>query len=670
MTVAAWLPAAQPRHWEKGKNQNGAVIHCSEQCDRAEGDSKSIPLLDHPGFHRRTLSGQGAASPLDPGQRQGCPWNEPSGAWPPDTPRLQGRAALKIPAQGVLPLDAAMDIPFRLTRFLCPFPGQTEGVPTGCLLGSRQVIFAADLFVRWRPAKRLSAAVHKSCSELACRHDCHSNDMKFFKTKPSPKTAPYHPQTVIRDWGNGDAFRLADAQTGVIVFGATGSGKTSGPAKHLAYGYLAAGFGGLVLCGKKDEAPMWLQWAAETGRAKDVVIVNAQGDWRYSFLDWEASRPGEGGGFTINVVAFLDEVGGNIAGGEKTDGGGDQKFWEQALHNLNSNLVDLPVLAGLKVSLPLLRDIASSAAQSVEQVNDPRWQQNSLCYQILKEADKATEKADPEARADFDECNTYWTKNFPALAEKTRSSIMIGFTVLIHPLVTRPLRKLFSSDTNIKPEDTFDGKIIIVDLPVQEFRLAGRIANLTWKYCFQIAVLRRMQPKDGFLRPVFLWADEAQNFVSKFDSEYQAVARSAGGCTVYLTQNRESLRRVLNNDDAVDSLLGNLQAKFFCQNTGETNFWASGLLGQRYVNITSTSAGLSRQAQVLLLPGSQANENAGISRAQDKRFYVEPAVFTTLKRGGQDFNFQVEAIVYNGGHLFGNGSEERLPFKLLKFNQR
>src|SRR5271170_5554639 len=72
----------------------------------------------------------------------------------------------------------------------------------------------------------------------------------------------FHPQTVLRDWGNGQAFHLADALTGVSVFGATGSGKTSGPAKHLAYGYLAAGFGGLVLCAKKEERRQWEGWAA------------------------------------------------------------------------------------------------------------------------------------------------------------------------------------------------------------------------------------------------------------------------------------------------------------------------------------------------------------------------------------------------------------------------
>ena len=481
----------------------------------------------------------------------------------------------------------------------------------------------------------------------------------------------FHPQTVLRDWGDGHAFRLADAQTGVCVFGATGSGKTSGPAKHLAYGYLAAGFGGLVLCAKKEEAIQWQKWAQETGREDDLVIIDAKGTNRFNFMNWESERPEEGGGLSINITNLLDEVAGAIAEGDKHAGGGSEKFWADALHNLNSNLVDLAILAGIPVSLPLLREIASSAAISFEQLKDETWKKESACARILREADLATAKADPEIRADFEECKKYWEKDFPSLAEETRSSIMLNFTVLIRPLVTRPLRKLFSSDTNVTPEDTFAGKIIIVNLPVQEFRVAGRITNLCWKYCFQVAVLRRMQPanRESFLRPVFLWADEAQNFVSRFDSEYQAVARSAGGCTVYLTQNIESLRRVLKNDDAVDSLLGNLQCKIFCQNAGHTNEWAAKLLGQRWINITSTSAGSTRNESVPAMPQSPGSHNAGVSRGEQLRFFVEPSAFTTLKRGGEQHGFQVEAIVYNGGHLYSNGKES-LPFKLITFNQR
>lgn len=477
----------------------------------------------------------------------------------------------------------------------------------------------------------------------------------------------FHPQTVLRDWGNGQAFRIVDALTGVCVFGATGSGKTSGPAKHIAYAYLAAGFGGLVLCAKKEERRQWEQWARETNRLDDLVIIDATGKWRFNFLDWEASRPQEGGGFVINIVALLDEVAGAIAnaGGKAASGGGDSKFWEDSLHLLNSHLVALPVAAGLPVSLPLMRAIVNTAPLSAAQANDPAWLEASTCAAILKEADKATENAAEDVRADFLECRNYWLTEFPNLSEKTRSIITLSFSLLVHPLITRPLRNLFSTDTNIRPEDAFDGKIIIVDLPVQEFRLAGKVANLVWKYCFQISTLRRTPPteKNKYLRPVFLWADEAQNFVSNFDSEYQAAARSAGGCTCFLTQNRESYRRVLGNSDAVDSLLGNLQTKVFCQQSGETNEWAAKLLGERWIDITSTNAGVGMRAQ-------ESNQSAGVTRSQQRRYYVEPAQFTTLKRGGERNNFEVEAIVYLGGYEFTGPNGEKLPFTRLNFKQR
>jgi len=483
----------------------------------------------------------------------------------------------------------------------------------------------------------------------------------------SNKLPEFHPQTVIRDWGNGDAFRLADALTGVCVFGATGSGKTSGPAKHLAYGYLAAGFGGLVLCAKPSEKQQFVEWATDCGRADDLVIVDASGANRFNFMAWESSRPEAGGGLSLNIVSLIDEISGAISG---QDEGGNSKFWHDSLYHMNTNLVDLVLLAGLEVSLPLLRSILTTAAMTPEMVLEPDWQKESICAKTIEEADRATQNDNDHKRATFYEVRDYWLLEYPSLNEKTRSIITLMFSMLVRPLITPPLRQIFSTDTNIKPEDTFDGKIIIVDLPVQEFRLVGRIANLAIKYCFQTAVLRRVQPADrqSFLRPVFLWADEAQNFVSKFDSEYQAVARSAGGCTVYLTQNRESFRRVLKNNDAVDSLLANLQCMIFCANTGDTNDWAATLLGERWLNITSTNVGLSHKDIVQQQQQSGDNHSSGVSRSSQRRLFIEPARFTTLKRGGALHQFLVESVVYNGGNLFQNGRES-LPYKLIAFQQ-
>lgn len=484
----------------------------------------------------------------------------------------------------------------------------------------------------------------------------------------------FHPQAIIRDWGNGQGFRLADALTGVCVFGATGSGKTSGPAKHLAYGYLAAGFGGLVLCAKKEERRQWEKWAADTGRTDDLVIIDASAKWRFNFIDWEASRPEEGGGLSINIVNLLDEIAAAVGGGNPSDKSGSSKFWEDALHHLNTNVVDLVLLSKMPMTLGLMRSAVITGPYSQAQLENEEWQRTSICASLLKEAQKHSAEASAAIQADFEECRAYWTQEFPNLNEKTRSIITLTFSMLIRPFVTRPLRKLFAEDTNVRPEDTFAGKIIIVDLPIQEFRLVGRVANLAWKYCFQIAVLRRMQPQDRktFLRPVFLWADEAQNFVTRFDAEYQAVARSAGGCTVYLTQNRESYRRVLGNNDAVDSLLGNLQAKFFCQNSGDTNEWASMLLGKRWLNINSTSVSQS-QNNSTALQGQRLNEggnfSSGVNRSEQQRNFVETSTFTTLKRGGALHDYKVQAIVYNGGHLF-DGPGGPMPYRLLTFDQR
>ena len=80
----------------------------------------------------------------------------------------------------------------------------------------------------------------------------------------------------------------------------------------------------------------------------------------------------------------------------------------------------------------------------------------------------------------------------------------------------------------------------------------------------------------------------------------QAVSRSVGGCTVYLTQNRESLRRVMRDNDAVDALLGNLSPKFFCQNSSiDTNEFASQMFGEQWTQgIPPGTAALSGGVRV------------------------------------------------------------------------
>jgi hypothetical protein len=491
--------------------------------------------------------------------------------------------------------------------------------------------------------------------------------LRKFRRDTTTELSPFHPHRLLCDWDEGDGMRISDAVTGVAVFGATGSGKTSGIGRELAHAYLAAGFGGLVLCAKSDECRQWQAWAAEAGRSDDLIVIDQGGATRFNWMDYEGSRSGAGAGLAINIVAMLDELGGVAAGdaGKAEGGDGAAKFFRDSLHHLNTNAVDLALLAGLRVSLPLLRSVIVSAPLTPAEAASDAWREGrSVCATLLREAAKAVEESDNEqARADLVEVENYWLREFPAIGDRTRGIITLSFSMMARPFLTRPLRRLFSTDTNVTPEAAFDGKIIIVDLPVQVYRLAGRMANLAWKYCFQIAVMRRTPPSepDRYLRPVFLWADEAQNFVTEFDAEFQAVARAAGGCTVYLTQNRESYLRVLGNEAAVDSLLGNLQVKAFCQQSSpETNAWAARLLGEHWQKILSTNVGHSGPSM------QERYSSSNVNVSQQRRYFVEPAEFTVLRRGGTANDYQVEVVLYLGGHVFSDG----LPFRRIQIDQR
>jgi len=59
-----------------------------------------------------------------------------------------------------------------------------------------------------------------------------------------------------------------------------------------------------------------------------------------------------------------------------------------------------------------------------------------------------------------------------------------------------------------------------------------------------------------------------------------------------------------------------------------------------------------------------------VQRTEQKRYFIEPSRFTTLKRGGPENNFEVEAVAYCGGKLFGEDKGAPLPYKLLTFRQK
>ncbi|MDF1816565.1 MAG: hypothetical protein P1V20_30465 [Verrucomicrobiales bacterium] len=466
-------------------------------------------------------------------------------------------------------------------------------------------------------------------------------------------------------------WSLRDAFEGVQVFGGTGSGKSSGSGQSLARAFLSSNLGGLVLTAKTDEAAAWREMAASEGRENDIIEVTHDGTYQFNFLRYELTRPGAGAGQVESLVNLFCAV---LESAEKRQGnlGGGDAYWNRALRQLLRNSIDLAIMALEDVSLTSLYKIITTAPVTIEQVNDEDWRNNSVCFALI---DTAKEKQlSPEKTKDLEIVEAYFLYEFAGLAQETRSVIVSTFTSMADCFLRGTLRKLFCEGLNYSPEDCFNGKIIILNLPVKEFNELGGFAQILFKYVWQRAVERRIpqgisrEDAQATIRPVFLFADESQFFCNSNDALFQSTARSSRACTVYLTQNLPTYFSAFgggNGRHETESFVANLQTKIAHSNGDPvTNLFIADSIGRtRQIQLSGgTSDGVSQ------LGKPNYNQTAGGNMVYE--YPVQPAEFTTLETGGPDHDFFVGAIIFQGGRKWYPDGKSSRNYIRHKFPQK
>lgn len=436
-----------------------------------------------------------------------------------------------------------------------------------------------------------------------------------------------------------DPWSFRDAMQSVICFGQTGSGKTTGSGKAIATAYLNSGFGGLVMCAKPEERQLWEQYMAECGRSDQLIVMSPEHPWKFNFLDYELHREGRGSGMTENIVSLLSMTTEITEG--NVDMSGDGAFWQRSMRELLRNSVDIIALSGNQLTLKNINRLIADAPKSPEEKESESWQHHSFLLDCIRRSEQHLQTE--RQRHDFETCVAFWLDRYPSLAPRTRSGIVATFTSVADLLLHGIAWELLCTETTLVPEVTYkDGAVIVLDLPLQEFQEVGRIVQQIFKLMFQRAVLRR--DASVHPRPVFLWADEAQNFISSYDFQYQSVARSARASTVYLTQNISNFYAVLGKGgrDETNSFLGNLATKVFhAQSDHATNQYAADLISQEI----TTNFGFSSST-------NQQGMNQSSSGSDTVRYKVMPSHFATLRTGGPQHDLCVDAIVYQGGRVF------------------
>ncbi len=474
------------------------------------------------------------------------------------------------------------------------------------------------------------------------------------QSPPAPVAPPsaFDLDTPLLNLSAEDPWRYRDACEGCHIFGGTGSGKTSGSGAAIASAFLRHGFGGLVLTAKPDDRQDWQQYAAATGRSEQLIVIGPDQPWRFNFLDYELRRPGAGAGLTENMVQLFVNVL-EIAERKSGGGGGNEQFWQRAMKQLLRNTIDLLKIARGTLTLADIAEVISTAPQSHEETESEAWQ-DGLCFTLIYEAN-AKELTDQQ-QADFEITARYWLTEFPGLAEKTRSVVVSTFTSMADCFLRGELRELFCTSTNVVPEMTQQGAVIVVDLPVKQYAELGQYAQVLVKLLWQRATERRDVKANP--RPVFLWADEAQFFANPYDAEFQTTARSSRACTVYLSQNMPNYYAAFPGEQGkaqVDSLMGNLGTQFYHANSeASTNEWAADKIAKTW----QAKANVSASAQA---GGGSASHGA----TESLEWQITPVEFTRLRRGGPANDLCVDAIVFQGGRMFeATGANYlRLTFK-------
>ncbi len=434
-------------------------------------------------------------------------------------------------------------------------------------------------------------------------------------------------QTAVLGWPNGEKLTLADLLRSIAVFGASGTGKSSGSGLGLVRGILSTNAGGLVLCSKPEDRAWWLKRLAEAGRQGDAILFAEGSPHRSNYLEYESAK----GAGPRDFTRFI------MTAGEVLDGQGEGKqdtFWKSMNERILYQAV-VPVLAAYgKADAPSIQRFINEAAYNPIQLNDPAWQAG-FHNKTLELANQRVK--DPILRYDLAQANSFWPGEFCSMDERPRSSGLLGVSNRLFQFNSGLVREMCASTSTFTVEDMFAGKWIICDFPEPVYGNAGKMLMSGLKLLAQRAILRRVfEPGQP---PCVIYADEAQHVVNSGDSSFVLEGRSHGGCLCFLSQGISNYREKIG-ETATEILIGQMAHKIFHVVDPITAKYASELAGSA-MQETYGGSQTSGDGQDAMLGVGQWNG----SISQGVRPLIEPRLFTMGRTGGAANKYLVDSWV-------------------------
>lgn len=339
---------------------------------------------------------------------------------------------------------------------------------------------------------------------------------------------------VLFKWpGNSDSFTVRHLVQSLVVFGLTGSGKSSGSGLLVSRAILSIPSGGVILASKPEDREWWEQRFKEAGRPNDLIIFAEDTSARCNFIEFEMKS----GGDARSLAQFLTVTSEVLDSGK---GKPADPYWKKSEERWFYNIISALMQGGEPVTAPNIARFLTTAAYNPETLKDKDWREK-FHNQVLE---KAFDKVKTEReQADFDLFYPFWTTEFPQQDDKPRSSILSGVNNTLFIYNTGVVHEKISTTTTTTPEDLAQGKWWLFDYSYHRYGNSGKFLMAAAKFIVQKYCLRRKASPNDI--PILIHADECQNVLNSYDGVFLAESRSHMSGMIYLTQSLHSFMNAM-----------------------------------------------------------------------------------------------------------------------------
>jgi hypothetical protein len=377
----------------------------------------------------------------------------------------------------------------------------------------------------------------------------------------------------------------SDLSTHLIVFGRTGSGKTSRALKPLARQYAEGSENGLLVFDGKGALPMDLLDAGIPGfqvlaPSPDCLVSLTEGLDPATLAEALSSVADQGGGdesaFFINsghkllfsaatlLYAAVKAEKSQVAAGKATT---RQYFWS------------LSQLAQLLNNLAANAEYADGMIKYIRGTDEKRGEFGALADSLA-----------------------YWKSGgqYFGMDERTRSNVLATVNAWLAPIFTSDdLRPWADAESGVRVEDALYGARFGLNVPYTKFGRAGASVTALIKGRVFLGIRLRGNYGDHWpeklpgQKPLMIMVDECQEIVSKeTEGTLLPIARSLGARCVYATQSVDNVVDRLG-EHAAYALLGNFVSFMTFEASLKTYEWVMTQLGHtQHLRFTTNGVGI------------------------------------------------------------------------------